>query len=381
VINACARPRWLRLVAAAAAAVALGVATVPADAHKAHHGSAPALSAPIATGLAGPLQLAVAPNGTVYVAQDFAGVLTRIARNGTRTDIATNPGGEIAGVDLGPRGSVYYTTTNGDPQAMTTTATALNVLRHGASSQVSDLLGFEQANNPDQVNTYGFDPPLPDDCAAQWPTDQAGPPTYTGIVDSHPYAVAARGRHVYIAEAAGNDILDVSRKGHIRVVAVLPPQQIVATADIVAANHLPDCVTGLTYGFEPVPTDVEIGPGGMLYVTTLPGGPEDPSFGARGSVYRINPRTGAMTRLATGFSGATNLALGNHGQIFVSELFASKVSRVAAGGPAPLVDVTDPAGLEFARGKLYVGYDINNQTDGGSVATIDLRHGHGHGDD
>jgi hypothetical protein len=351
----------------------LAVTAAPAAANRSHHSSPPVLSPPVATGLAGPLQLAVARNGTIFVAQDFAAILTRIARDGGRTDLASNPGGEIAGVDVGKRGAVYYTTTNQDAQG-NTIASALNVLKHGTSSQVADLFAFESANNPDQVNTYGFES-IPDACAAQLPPE-VGPPSYTGIVDSHPYSVAVSGRHIYIAEAAGNDILDVSSKGHVRVVAVMPPQPTVATPEVVAALHLPDCVTGLTYDFEPVPTDVEVGRNGMLYVTTLPGGPEDPSLGARGSVYKINPKTGAMTRIATGFLGATNLALGDHGQIFVSELFAGRISQVANGGPAPFVDVKDPAGLEFSHGTLYVGYDVFNQTDGGSIATIDLSRSH-----
>lgn len=49
------------------------------------------------------------------------------------------------------------------------------------------------------------------------------------------------------------------------------------------------CVVGHEYAFEPMPTDVEIGPDGWLYVSSFPGGPEDPSLGARGAIFRINP--------------------------------------------------------------------------------------------
>jgi hypothetical protein len=188
--------------------------------------------------------------------------------------------------------------------------------------------------------------------------------------------VAVSGRHHYVADAAANAIFDVSSNGDIRTVAVLPPQPIVVTAEIAAAQHLPDCVVGLTYNFEPVPTDVEVGREGALYVTTLPGGPEDPSLGARGSVYRINARSGKTTRIATGLLGATNLAIGPRGGIYVSELFANKVSRIVHGAPVTLIDVTSPAGLEFANGKLYVGYDVFAN---GSVATI--RIGNGRHDD
>ena len=35
------------------------------------------------------------------------------------------------------------------------------------------------------------------------------------------------------------------------------------------------------------------GPDGRLYVTSLPGGPEDPSLGARGAIFRVTPSTGS----------------------------------------------------------------------------------------
>ena len=94
------------------------------------------------------------------------------------------------------------------------------------------------------------------------------------------------------------------------MVAVLPAQApLVVSAEAAAANQLPDCVVGSTFIAEPVPTDVEIAGDGSLYVSTLPGGPEDPSLGARGSVYKVNPFTGRTTQIATGLAGAMNLAI------------------------------------------------------------------------
>ncbi len=71
------------------------------------------------------------------------------------------------------------------------------------------------------------------------------------------------------------------------------------TKESAAALELPDCVVGVTYAFEPVPTDVEVGKDGYLYVTTLPGGPESPALGARGSSgrsTRIPARPGPSPR-------------------------------------------------------------------------------------
>jgi hypothetical protein len=158
-----------------------------------------------------------------------------------------------------------------------------------------------------------------------------------------------------------------SSNGRISTVAVLPPIPFVVTAEVAAGLGLPDCVVGKTYNFEPVPTDVELGPNGLLYVTSLPGGPEDESLGARGSVFSVNLATGSVTKVAGGFLGATNLAISPNGTIYVAELFGNRISRVSGGGAVPVVDVPSPAGLEWANGKLYATVDVFGN---GSVVTI-----------
>lgn len=368
------------LLASSLVAMTMGVPTAAlADGGSGpRSGGTPTLSAPIATGLAGPLQMAV-DDDTIYVAQAFAGVLTSL-HDGQQSEVASNPGGEIAGVDVGPRHSLLYTSSSGAGPAGSATVAQLNQIRDGSSSVVADVLAYEKDNNPDAGQHYGFEA-ISAECAAQWLDVVGDPAQYTGIVESHPYAAASKGRTTYVADAAGNDILAVDGKGHVRTVAVLPPQPLKITAEIVAANHLPDCVTGLINDFEPVPTDVEVGADGMLYVTTLPGGPEDPSLGARGSVYRVNPRNGATKQLATGFAGAANLALGKGGQIYVSELFGNQVSRVDHGKASPVLSVNAPSALEYANGKLYVSYDSlppENAAPDGKVATISLGDKHDH---
>jgi len=139
------------------------------------------------------------------------------------------------------------------------------------------------------------------------------------------------------------------------------------TAEIAAANGLPDCTIGLTYNFEPVPTDVEVAPNGTLYVSLLPGGPEDPSLGARGSVYTVNPRTGTTQKIAGGFAGATNLALGPGGTIYVSELFADRIAVVRGGTTVDTIALSWPAAVEYARGTLYASTNVFGN---GAVVTI-----------
>lgn len=351
-----------------AVAVVVGTATLAASVSVAAAAPPPPAGTitDIADGLIGPLQIHAGRSGSVYVAEAFSGTLRWIDRSGSVSDpIAVNPTGEIGGVSAqGNR--IAYVTNDRDPDTFDATASEFVVLKKGDELLRVDLLAFEQNENPDQINTYGFESISPV-CADQLP-EFLGPPSYDGIIDSHPYAIANAENGWYVAEAGGNAILHVSRTAAVATVAVLPPQPFVVTAQAAAAQGLPPCAVGLTYNFEPVPTDVEVGDDGMLYVTTLPGGPEDPSLGARGSVYRVDPSTGTAELVATGFLGAVNVAIGG-GQIYVSEMFANKISMVAPGGSAVVAELATPAGLEWARGRLYVSYNVFAN---GTVATISL---------
>ncbi|MDQ1716764.1 MAG: hypothetical protein QOE89_717, partial [Pseudonocardiales bacterium] len=142
------------------------------------------------------------------------------------------------------------------------------------------------------------------------------------------------------------------------------------------AQKLPDCVIGVTYNFEPVPTDVEVGPDGWLYVTTLPGGPEDPSAGARGSVYKVNPHTGRSVRIAIGFAGATNLALDGHGNIYVVELFAGQVSKVVHHKPQPVLSLPAVAAIEYEDGSFYASTApaLSGSSNPGTIVKLRMVH-------
>ena len=103
-----------------------------------------------------------------------------------------------------------------------------------------------------------------------------------------------------VADAAGNDIITVSPSGFRTEIATLPGQPVKVTKALAHQFGMPGCVVGHKFWFEPVPTDVEVHDG-MLYVSTLPGGPEDPSLGARGKVYTVDPDTGDVTQIGKGF--------------------------------------------------------------------------------
>ena len=190
------------------------------------------------------------------------------------------------------------------------------------------------------------------------------PVRYRGAVDSHPYAVTAIGHGAWaVADAGGNDIVKVDRTGHVSLIGVLPAQPVKITAAFAASMGLPACVVGITYKFEAVPTDVEVGPHGDLYVTTLPGGPEGPDSGNPGSVYRID-RTGHSTRVATGFAGATNLAIDAHGNIFVAQIGSGTIAEVVCGKPETVLALPGVVAVEYSHGHLYASTSITAATEG-----------------
>lgn len=353
------------IAAACAAVLVTGAAAAPASATR---DSSFGKLTTIASGLLGPLSLAVENGGTAYVSQNFGGTLERISRSGARETVVSAPGLEVSAVST-RRGEVYFA--QGDQAAGEFSFRTLN--DDGTSTELADLGAWEATENPDQVNTYGF-VGLPAECAAQFPPPPSGPPgpdtpppaLYTGIVDTHVYASAATRDAVYVADAGGNDILRVGLDGTVSTVAVLPPMEPVsAPADLVAQFGYPECAVGADYVFEPVPTDVEIGPDGWLYVTLLPGGPEDPSLGARGSVVKIDPADGEIVTVATGFVGATGLAIDNKtGTIAVAEMFGGadgtgQVSVVRAGDDtaSSSFPVVSPAAIELRNGRIYLTHN------------------------
>jgi hypothetical protein len=364
--------RALTTAGAAAAAAAALVFASPTTA-SALSTAAAAQKAPHATVLSSdvlaPFQLAIS-RGDVYVADGGTSLVSRL-RKGSLTTVATGPQpGEVAGVAFDASGRTMAFTASD----YTTNKTTLTIRRQGEKRVVANLSAFETRKNPDQNVVYGIE--NPSQCVQDAFKDLGGA-TSMGVVESHPYSVASLGGGSWVVgDAAGNDLLKVDAKGHVSLLALLPRQPLLITAEMAAGMHLPDCVVGLTYNFEPVPTDVEVGPHGMLYVSLLPGGPEDPSLGARGSVYRVNPRNGHATRVATGFLGATNLALGPDGTIYVAELFGGRISTVHRGGPQEYLALPGALAVEWGHGHLYASTlgpvdSEGNPTGNGSVVRID----------
>lgn len=351
---------------------------------------APAASADdvVADNLTSPLGFAVAPDGSVYVAEAFAGLLTKVAPNGDRQEIASAPPGSgTSGVALSPKGNVFYTLSL-PPEQGTPPETSLAVAYPGGKTKtLASLSAFEEANNPDSVNTYGI---LRHGACyndfSKFPKF-LGPAQYPGQIESNPYAVAwESASSLLVADAAGNDIVRVHR-GKVSTVAVLPPikqlldKQTVRKQvrvinrklekrgkDPVPRNSLDSCI-GKKYASNPVPTDVEIGPDGDYYVSTLPGAPELPGTS---KVFRIDSGTGDLSVVATGLTSGTDLAVADDGTIYVTEIFAFQLAMIAPGSSTvtSTTPISCPTAVEISDGEVYVAHDGVCGPDPGAIIKL-----------
>jgi sugar lactone lactonase YvrE len=138
--------------------------------------------------------------------------------------------------------------------------------------------------------------------------------------------------------------------------------------------EVPACVVGQEYAFEPVPTDVEIGPDGWLYVSSLPGGPEDPSLGARGAVFRVNPWTGATRLWAEDILSPTGIAVADNGDVYAASMFGNEIVKIDAWSreQSQFLAVNGPAAVEIQGDTLYAtaGFSFGQPT--GTVLKVGL---------
>lgn len=332
--------RMTPLIAASAALSLAGTMLTSASAAPAAERAEPTVTT-LARGLAGPLSVAVAPDGTRYFTDNFAGLLYKQVPGGQPTVIYKGPKQAEVGAVSAVGGKLRFAVSEGNNakgKVWTLDASGVPVL-------VANIGKHEKSDNPDGTVRYGFKS-LSGSCASQVP--EYIPTAYEGVKETHPYATTTVGDVTYVADAAANAIFSVSAAGVVDTVAVVPPASVRVTAAAAEANGLPACTIGKVYRFESVPTDVEVGPDGRLYVTSLPGGPEDGSLGAQGRVLKVNPSTGRVKTLVSGLVSPTGLAVSATGDLYVAQLFMGVISRIKAGSTKvrPYVEVPLPADVE-----------------------------------
>jgi hypothetical protein len=161
---------------------------------------------------------------------------------------------------------------------------------------VADFPRFEEANNPDGG-------------AGAFPGEE---------IDSNPNGLLVRKHAQLVADAGGNDLLRVGRKGRISVVAVFPTQQVPNPG----IPGLPDVLD-----VQAVPTSVVTGPDGAYYVGQLTGFPFPPG---KASVFRVRP--GRAPRVyAGGFTNIIDIAFDKRGRLYVLEIATNGLANTPEG--------------------------------------------------
>lgn len=294
-----------------------------------------AQSAPVVTDLGAPRGLTATDSG-ILVADQGNGRILRMQTDGTIETVAEGLPSVVADSPEGPLvvgvtaaievDGAYFATVGEAPddgfQAV------YSISSSGAATLLADLGAYEEANNTD------------DD------VDETGAPE----VVSNPYDLVTDGADgVYVSDSGANAILHVSATGEITPYAIFPVRE----------NPLFGTIGGPT--MDQVPTGMEIGPDGAIYVSTLTGFPF-PSGAAR--VYRVEDLNadgdalddGEVTTYAEGLTAATNLAFEADDSLLVTEFSTSflenapgRLVRVSGGTISVVAEpLISPTGVAVA---------------------------------
>jgi hypothetical protein len=216
----------------------------------------------------------------------------------------------------------------------------LRVFNNGRFTSEADIYAFERDVNPDAV--------------------VANPAIDTNATD----VLFDRGRFV-ISDAGGNSVL-TAKHGRLSALAVFA-NRTVPNPFPFGPNPVP---------MQAVPTSVVEGPDGAYYMSQLTGFPF-PVGGA--NVYRIDPRTGAATVYASGFTNIMDLAFDRSGTLYVLEIDSNgiivppgfgaihAITRTGARSTfvPPDGTLTEPGGITVGEhGDLFVTNHARSPDDG-----------------
>jgi len=298
----------------AAATLALGVTALASTAPVHAAPQLPPGLTVLAGGFEQPLHIAFGEDDTLVVADAGTGSITSVRLRSDRRRVLASGLGFSPGVDVNEDSGVWATSTLGNPEFGAPPARLVRIGGHGSVTVKADTLAWEVAHNPDGQSQ---------------------------AVDtlSNPYGVLALEGRTIVADAGANDLLEVRPDGRVRTLTVFP-----TFTDGECATR-PENDPG-TFGCDAVPTDVEMGPDGFLYVSGLGG------F-AQGHIYKVNARTGAIVRTWGGLPPLTGLAVARDGSIYAASFVADTVLRITATGVTSAV-VPAPTDVELHHGTVAV---------------------------
>jgi len=179
--------------------------------------------------------------------------------------------------------------------------------------------------------------------------------------DANPYAVLTEGGRNWVADAASNTIDEVRANGSISVVAFIPNPPV----------------------SDSVPTCIDRGPDGALYIGELTGGGNAPGSSI---VWRLVPGQ-APTEWASGLTAVTGCGFGSDGQFYAVEFSTKGLDEAEPGtgavvrvpphstSPTTVVDeLSFPGGFAAAKGALYISnWSIAPANNGGGPTGEVLR--------
>jgi len=317
--------------------------------HRGHHAPPPQAEGiqTIATGLNQPKKITVAPDGSLLVALsgdgtpssncvgsgeeqkclNQSGAIDRITSSGqVSTALGGLPSISEGGGATGPAEARYVhgalevvfqdelsPTTHEQPFGPEGALLGdLARFPFGGSPKIQAAFGpFEAQNNPDK--------------GAGTAVELGAEPA----IDSDPYSFVPYHGGFVVADAAGNDLLFVSRSGAISVLAVFPPIPETFPAGTLGPTQT-EAIKGTA---QAVPDSVAVGPDGALYVGELGGAPFETGTS---DVYRVVPGH-APTVYASGFTAIGDIGFDRAGRLLVLEIDQQGLNDAfaAKGLPSP----------------------------------------------
>ena len=334
----------------------------------------------VADGLFNPRHLTAAPNGDLYISESGAGgedcieipagdpqdpeatmevcagnsgAVTRLSHRGVQERVVTGlpsvsaAEGDIAGPsDVSIRGNQLLVTVGmgGPPEArdafvaahgdfyagLATVATAKMTGPRTSVGTAADLAQFETDHNP-----------------------------HLAALDTNPNAVSADGNGWLLADAGGNDIMRLDHKGNLSLIATLSD----GMAEAPPFLGLPP---GTPIPYEPVPTSLERGPDGAIYVSQLTGFPFPVGMS---SIWRIGA-DGVPTQWATGLTNVTDLTFDDDGNLYAVQIANEGLLSDSSLGNGSLLRVGPGDGnSEVIATGLFAAYGVATYQDYAYVTT------------